>query len=116
MASSVLDCHSITAFVMRDTRRVVSLHLKDSKNDLKVLSTIDFVIKGTQSRARAISLTTITTVAGLIPLAYGFGGYDNYMSPMALVVGWGCVISLIVTLTIVPSIYLWLIGLTERRP
>ncbi|MCW4444183.1 efflux RND transporter permease subunit [Vibrio splendidus] len=101
--------------IMVNNSLVLVWHLKDSKNDLKGLSTIDFVIKGTQSRARAISLTTITTVAGLIPLAYGFGGYDNYMSPMALVVGWGCVISLIVTLTIVPSIYLWVTRLTEHQ-
>ncbi len=67
---------------------------------------VDFVISGTQDRVRPILLTTMTTVAGLIPLAYGLGGYDNYMSPMALVVGWGCVISMVVTLMVIPSLYL----------
>lgn len=86
---------------------VLIWHFKEHESDCNKSNLLEFVIQGTQSRVRPITLTTITTVAGLIPLAYGFGGYDNYMSPMALVVGWGCVISMIVTLTVIPSIYLW---------
>ncbi|ARD24371.1 efflux RND transporter permease subunit [Shewanella japonica] len=97
--------------IMVNNSLVLIWHLKDTLKDKGNLSDVEFVIKGTQSRIRAISLTTMTTVAGLIPLAYGFGGYDNYMSPMALIVGWGCIISLIVTLTIIPSIYLWVMKL-----
>ncbi len=97
--------------IMVNNSLVLIWHLKNTLKDKGKLSDVEFVIKGTQSRIRAISLTTMTTVAGLIPLAYGFGGYDNYMSPMALIVGWGCIISLIVTLTIIPSIYLWIMKL-----
>jgi len=38
---------------------------------------------------RAILLTTVLTVAGLMPLAYGLGGADPYMGSMALALGWG---------------------------
>lgn len=101
--------------IMVNNSVVLIWHFKETKQEIETLGLVDFVIKGTLSRVRAISLTTITTVAGLIPLAYGLGGYDNYMSPMALVVGWGCVISLIVTLTIVPSIYLLTMKIMHRR-
>lgn len=95
--------------IMVNNSLVLIWHLKQTVRDGDASDLVDLVsliIKGTQSRIRPITVTTITTVAGLIPLAYGLGGYDNYMSPMALVVGWGCVISMIVTLTIVPSLYL----------
>lgn len=65
----------------------------------------DFVISGAMIRFRAVLLTTLTTVAGLIPLAYGWGGYDNYMGPIALVMGWGIVFSSIITLLVLPSLY-----------
>ncbi|OLQ72918.1 export membrane family protein [Photobacterium proteolyticum] len=94
--------------IMVNNSLVLIWHLKETTHDSNSSDLLSFVIKGTQSRVRPITLTTITTVAGLIPLAYGLGGYDNYMSPMALVVGWGCVISMIVTLTVVPALYLWI--------
>jgi multidrug efflux pump subunit AcrB len=65
----------------------------------------EFVIEGAMMRFRAVLLTTLTTVAGLIPLAYGWGGYDNYMGPIALVMGWGIVFSSIITLLVLPSLY-----------
>lgn len=101
--------------IMVNNSVVLIWHFKETKQEIQTLGLTEFVIKGTLSRVRAISLTTITTVAGLIPLAYGVGGYDNYMSPMALVVGWGCIISLIVTLTIVPSIYLCVMNARYKK-
>ena len=92
--------------IMVNNSLVLIWHLMETEKECTRENLVEFVINGTQSRVRPILLTTVTTVAGLIPLAYGFGGYDNYMSPMALVVGWGCVISMIVTLTVIPSFYL----------
>ncbi|MCV6611219.1 MAG: efflux RND transporter permease subunit [Amphritea sp.] len=64
-----------------------------------------FAVEGSLARLRAVSLTTVTTVAGLIPLAYGLGGYDNYMGPIALVMGWGIMVAAVVTLVFVPCVY-----------
>lgn len=92
--------------VMVNNALVLIWHFMETESQCMGENLVDFVISGTQSRIRPILLTTVTTVAGLILLAYGLGGYDNYMSPMALVVGWGCLISMVVTLTIIPSLYL----------
>lgn len=99
--------------IMVNNSLVLIWHFKENENNGDDL--IELIINGTKSRVRPIVLTTITTVAGLIPLAYGLGGYDNYMSPMALVVGWGCVISMIVTLTVIPSIYYWVRVLSLKK-
>jgi multidrug efflux pump subunit AcrB len=38
---------------------------------------------------RAVILTSLTTLAGIIPLAYGIGGTDFILKPMALSLGYG---------------------------
>ena len=50
-------------------------------------------------------VTTLTTLGGVLPTAYGIGGYDAIVSPMSLVIGWGLVITTFVTLLLVPALY-----------
>lgn len=57
------------------------------------------------TRLRAIILTTLTTVIGVLPTAYGFAGYDSMLSEMMLTMGWGLAISTIITLFLTPSIF-----------
>ncbi len=56
-------------------------------------------------RLRAVILTTITTVLGLLPTAYGIGGYDPFLVPSALAFAWGLSFSTIITLVLVPILY-----------
>lgn len=57
------------------------------------------------SRLRPILVTSMTTFGGVIPTAYGIGGYDAVMSPMSLALGWGLAFSTGVTLFLVPVLY-----------
>ncbi|NOH78346.1 efflux RND transporter permease subunit [Vibrio sp. RE86] len=66
---------------------------------------IDAVINASVSRLRPILLTSITTVVGLLPLAYGLGGTDVYMGPMSLTLGYGLLFSLPTVLLVIPSLY-----------
>ena len=75
---------------------------KSGKNmDIPIL-----VAKGTADRLRAVLLTTVTTAAGLLPLAYGIGGTDASMMPMALALGWGLLLATPLTLVLIPCLYL----------
>ena len=64
------------------------------------------VIEGARLRFRPVLLTTITTFFGLLPTAYGLGGDDAFIKPLALVFAWGLFFATANTLLLVPAIYL----------
>ena len=63
------------------------------------------VTEAAVTRLRPILLTSITTIAGLVPTAIGLGGYSVVWGPMARTIIFGLVFSTITTLVIVPSFY-----------
>ncbi|MFH1621966.1 MAG: efflux RND transporter permease subunit [Candidatus Omnitrophota bacterium] len=61
-----------------------------------------------KTRLRAVLLTTLTTVAGLLPTAYGFTGYDAMLAEMMLALTWGLIFGTLITLILVPCAYSFL--------
>ncbi len=64
------------------------------------------VAEGTADRLRPILLTSFTTIAGVLPMAYGIGGVDPFIAPMALALGYGILFSTPLTLLLLPSFYM----------
>jgi len=64
------------------------------------------VIDGALRRLRPIIISTITTVAGLLPTAYGIGGSDPFISPMVLAVAYGLIFGTLLTLFLIPCLFL----------
>ncbi|MBD3222828.1 AcrB/AcrD/AcrF family protein [bacterium] len=64
------------------------------------------VAAGAADRFRPIVMTTLTTAGGLVPLAYGIGGSDPFLAPMALALGMGMLLSTPQILLMVPCLYL----------
>ena len=62
------------------------------------------IIEAGRRRLRAVILTASTTVIGLLPTAYGWGGLDPFVSPMALALSWGLAFSTGVTLFLIPAV------------
>jgi multidrug efflux pump subunit AcrB len=56
-------------------------------------------------RLRPVLVTSLSTFVGVMPTAYGLGGWDSVMSPMSLALGWGLALSSGVTLFLVPALY-----------
>ncbi len=54
-------------------------------------------------RIRPIFLTTLTTVVGLMPTAYGIGGKDEFVVPIALAIAWGLVFGSLLTIFAFPA-------------
>jgi HAE1 family hydrophobic/amphiphilic exporter-1 len=69
------------------------------------------VMEVTVNHIRPITMTTLTTVTGLIPLAMGFGGGGSTNQPMAIAVVGGLSFALVLALIFVPYVYLYTKGM-----
>ena len=54
------------------------------------------------TRLRSIWTSAITTLAGLVPTAYGWGGVEPFVQPMARAMAWGLAFAMPITLFLVP--------------
>ncbi len=95
----------LVGVVVNDSLVLVN-HLNELRKQFPDMERRKLVAMGGTNRLRAIVLTTLTTVAGLLPLAYGWGGTSLYMSPMALTLGYGLLFATPVTLMLVPCLYM----------
>ena len=86
-----------------------SIVLVDFANKLKQenpqMSNHAVSLEAGSMRLRPVLLTTLTTVGGLLPTAYGLGGYDPFLVPMALSFAWGLLFSTVLILIVVPILY-----------
>jgi hydrophobic/amphiphilic exporter-1 (mainly G- bacteria), HAE1 family len=67
---------------------------------------LDALVAGTNERLRPIMMTTLTTVLGLLPMALGFGEAAELRTPMAVTVIGGLMMSTLLTLVVIPVVYL----------
>jgi multidrug efflux pump subunit AcrB len=66
------------------------------------------VIEAARLRLRPILMTTLTTVVGMLPLAMNLGEGGEMLQPLAVTIVSGLSFSLLVSLLLVPVIYLLL--------
>lgn len=102
----------LCGIVVNDSLVLVD-HINKLRRELPEVPIKEIVSRGATDRLRAILLTTITTVVGLLPLAYGIGGSDPFIEPMALALGYGILFASPMTLGIIPCLYV--IGEDMRR-
>jgi multidrug efflux pump subunit AcrB len=66
---------------------------------------LEAILESGHKRARPIVMTTVAMVAGMIPVAAGWGGDADFRSPMAISVIGGLITSTLLTLVIVPAVF-----------
>ena len=75
----------------------------------------DAVIAGGKSRLRPVLMTSFTTILGMVPMAMGLGEGSEIWQPMGISVVGGLVLSTLLTLFIVPALYVMLEGYNQRK-
>ncbi|NOT07262.1 MAG: efflux RND transporter permease subunit [Gemmatimonadales bacterium] len=73
------------------------------------------VVLGGRQRLRAIAMTSITTITGVLPLVFGWGSGGALYQPLAAGVIGGSVSALAVTFFLLPTAYAWLERKKEAR-
>lgn len=72
------------------------------------------ILEACRVRLRPILMTTLTTAAGMLPLALGLGEGAEMLQPLAVVIVWGLLFSLLVSLLLVPALY-YMVHLTAEE-
>ncbi|MDP3910897.1 MAG: efflux RND transporter permease subunit [Gemmatimonadales bacterium] len=78
------------------------------------LSTVDAVLESGRIRLRPILMTSIATIMGAIPIAYGLGAGSASRRPLGYAIVGGIFFSTVLTLFLVPVAYVILDGARER--
>ncbi len=64
------------------------------------------ILKAAPQRLRPILMTTVTTVLGMFPLALGIGEGSEFLQPLGIVVFSGLSVATLLTLFMIPCLYL----------
>ena len=67
---------------------------------------LDAIMQGGQIRMRPVLMTALTTILAMLPLALGIGESGESWAPMARAVMGGLTVATVLTLIVVPAIYL----------
>lgn len=87
--------------------------LVDAANQLRAqsgLDAADAVVEAGRRRLRPILMTTFTTVFGMLPIALALGEGAEIQAPLARVVLGGMLVSALITLLLVPALYVLTAG------
>jgi multidrug efflux pump subunit AcrB len=68
------------------------------------LSRMDAIIDACRKRARPIVMTTTAMVAGMLPIALGWGSDPSFRAPMVIVVIGGLISSTFLSLLVIPVV------------
>lgn len=74
-------------------------------NQLRARGERDIIVTAVKLRLRPILMTALTTILGLLPLAFGFGDGAEFNQPMAITVIGGLISSIFLTLFVIPIVY-----------
>lgn len=78
-------------------------------------SVADAIINGGRSRLRPVLITTLTSVAGMIPMVFGGGEGAAMWRPMGATIGGGLLFAMLVTLILVPTLYSLFHGHADKK-
>lgn len=81
-----------------------------NKKRLLGMSKLQATIDGAAERLRPIIMTSLATALGALPIALSFGSASTSRIPLGIVIVGGVCFSLVLTLFVIPAIYLFLSG------
>lgn len=94
---------ALTGVVVNDSLIMVDF-INKAKNTGQRM--IDIVLQAGTQRFRAILLTSLTTFFGLFPLYFEGSLQAQFIIPMAISLGFGIIFATVITLFLIPSLYL----------
>jgi multidrug efflux pump subunit AcrB len=109
---SILGIVALAGVVVNDSLILVDFANKKLAQGLAVR---DAIIEAGVRRFRPILLTTLTTFGGLAPMVFETSRQAQFITPMAVSLGFGILFTTFVCLLILPAFYLILMEFLQKR-
>jgi len=100
---SMMGIVALSGVVVNDSLVFIEFANRERKRGL---SAHDAVASAGVRRFRPIMLTTLTTFCGLAPMIFETSMQARFMIPMAISLGYGILFATLITLALVPSLYM----------
>ena len=100
---STMGTLGLIGVVVNDTIIMVT-EVNRELAESKTANLVQTVVSGAKDRLRPVLLTTFTTVAGLLPTAYGIGGKDGLIMPLTMAMAYGLLFATLITLILTPAL------------
>ena len=103
---SLFGIIALSGVVVNDSLIMVDFINKARAEGIRIK---DAVLQSGTLRFRAIVLTSLTTALGLMPIMFEKSVQAQYVTPMAISMSFGIVFATVITLFLIPSLYMLLI-------
>jgi multidrug efflux pump subunit AcrB len=110
-AMSMLAFFALTGIVVNDSIVLVSFFKEEVARGKPIHEALE---SAAIARFRAILLTSLTTIAGLLPLIYQPSTLAIYVVPIAVTLVFGLMLSTLLVLLVIPALMLLLEGIRAR--
>jgi len=100
---SMFGVVALTGVVINDSLVLIDMA---NRNRIREMTAYEAILQAGQMRFRPIMLTTLTTFGGLAPMIFETSRQARFLIPMAISLGFGVVFATVITLALVPSIYM----------
>jgi multidrug efflux pump subunit AcrB len=110
-AMSMLAFFSLTGIVVNDSIVLISFLKRDVEAGKPLRQSLEAAIR---ARFRAVILTSLTTIAGLLPLIFETSSLSFYVAPIAVTICFGLAFATALVLVVIPALILLLESLKRR--
>ena len=94
-----------SAIVLMSYIEELIVEFKKKNGELKKEDLLSILSQASSDRLRAVLVTSLTTIGGLMPTAYSIGGSDPILVPMTLALAWGLISGTLLTILWIPISY-----------
>jgi multidrug efflux pump subunit AcrB len=94
---------TLTGIVVNDSLVLIDFINRYWREEPKKLYSA--IVRACHVRMRPIILTSLTTIFGLAPMAFGLGGKSVFWAPLATAIMWGLGFATLLILSMVPAYY-----------
>ncbi len=112
---SLIGLVGLSGIVVNDAIVMVEFINKEVRNSKDTLPSI---VEGAKNRLKAVLLTTVTTIMGLLPSIYGLKGVADMIIPIMTAIAYGLLFATLITPFFIPVLYMIMIdiqNLTNKK-